>query len=300
MGNKYTIFVGLAFALIACSSDDKADAYGNFEATTITISAKGNGELLYFDVEEGDIKQKGVNVGLIDTTQLYLKKMELKVTLASLNDKLQEAAPEIAVLLEKKSNLTRERNRIQKLYDQKAATQKQLDDYNGELDVVNQQIASTKKQISVANRGVLSQRLPISAQIEALDNNIQDYVINNPINGTILTKIREKHEFVTIGMPLYRIADLSKLKLRAYTSATFLEDVQLNQEVTVRIDDGKDGYSQLKGTVTWISSEAEFTPKTIETKEERINLVYALDVEVVNPGILKIGMPGEVIFNAAE
>ncbi|MDO5970140.1 HlyD family efflux transporter periplasmic adaptor subunit [Flavivirga aquimarina] len=283
--------------LFSCGNSEKSDAYGNFEATSVTISAKGNGELLQFNIKEGMKLQKGINVGLIDTTQLHLEKLQVIAKLEALDFKLQEAAPEIAILLKRKSNLDRERNRTQNLVAKKAATQKQLDDYNGEIEVVDQQISSTTRQINIANRSILSERKPLEAQIAILRNKINDHEINNPIEGTVLSTFVEVSELVNQGRPLYKIANLNTLKLKAYTSALLLQKVKLNDKVTVLIDSDEDSYTELEGIVTWIADEAEFTPKSIETKEERVNLVYALDVEVKNDGLLKIGMPAEVVFS---
>ncbi|MEM1337379.1 MAG: HlyD family efflux transporter periplasmic adaptor subunit [Bacteroidota bacterium] len=286
----------LFFVFLACNDNGKADAYGNFEATSVLVSAKGHGELLHFTMEEGEILEQSAVVGLIDTLQLHLEKVKLRAQLEALDLKLQEAAPEVAVLLEDRANLIRERDRTQRLFEQKAATQQQLDDYNGKIDLVDQRITTTRRNISIANRGILSERKPMEAQIALLNKQINDHHIISPISGTVLTKFAEAHELVGQGTPLFKIASLSQLKLKAYTSATLLQKVKLGDTVTVRVDKGEKAYTTLDGTVTWIASEAEFTPKTIETKEERINLVYAIEVTVNNNGVLKIGMPGEVLF----
>lgn len=290
----------LAIFSVACTESDKSDAYGNFEATTITVSAKGNGQLMYLNIDEGQQLSANQIIGLIDTTQLHLEKLKLNAQLGALEEKLRDAGPEIAVLKEKLANLTRERNRTATLLKKKAATQKQLDDFNGEIDLVNRQINSTQREIAIANRGIMSEREPMIAQLAIIDNMIADHQVLNPITGTVLTKLSEPNELVGAGLPLYRIADLSSLKLRAYTSANLLTQVALGDEVKVLVDDGNEGYRELNGKVEWVSDEAEFTPKTIETKEERVNLVYALDVKVQNDGSLKIGMPGEVIFRQAK
>ncbi|MEH0154557.1 HlyD family efflux transporter periplasmic adaptor subunit [Limibacter armeniacum] len=284
--------------LFACGKNDKSDAYGNFEATSVTVSAKGSGELVQFKVEEGMVLKANSVVGLIDTVQLHLEKLQLEARLEALDDKLNDAAPEIAILLEKKRNMERERERTKALIAAKAATQKQLDDYDGEIQVIDQQITSTKRQISIANRSILSERKPLEAQIKVLENRIKDHQVTNPIEGVVLSKFVEPAEFVMQGAPLYKIANLNTLKVKAYASATLLQQVKLNDKVTVLVDDGKENYRQLEGVISWIASEAEFTPKTIETKEERVNLVYALDVKVKNDGSLKIGMPAEVVFQS--
>ncbi len=286
----------LAAVWTACSTEEKSDAYGNFEAVSVTISAEGTGKLIEFSIEEGQELSKNQVIGFIDTTQLHLEKEALIATLRAIDDKLQDASPDVAVLVEQKANATRELNRTRSLYEQKAATKKQLDDMEGQVDLIERQIESTKERIGVANRAILSERAPIEAQIQILEDKIAKNVIRTPIDGTVLTKIMEPSEFVSYGSPLFRIANLEQLKLRAYTSSDLLQKTKLNGKVTVLIDDATDGLRELSGTVTWIANSAEFTPKTIETREDRVNLVYAIDVLVPNDGSLKIGMPGEVVF----
>lgn len=290
-------FILFLLVLMSCNNNDKADAYGNFEATSVIVSAKGSGELLKFDIKEGQQINASLMVGLIDTIQLHLESLKLKAQLNALDLKLQEAAPEVAVLLEDRSNLIRERDRAQRLFEQKAATQQLLDDYNGRVDLIDQRIRTTQRNVSIANRAILSERKPLEAQIALIDQQINDHTIINPIKGTILTKFAEQHELVSHGTPLFKVANLHEIKLKAYTSATLLQRVSLGDEVTVRIDKCEDDYKELIGSITWIADEAEFTPKTIQTKEERVNLVYGLEVTVTNDGTLKIGMPGEVVFN---
>lgn len=297
----YAFFsISVVLLMVSCSSEKKSDAYGNFEAVSVTVSAEGTGKLVAFNVEEGKLLEVKERVGLIDTIPLHLEKTALLAKLHALDGKLQEAAPEIAILLRQKQNAVRERDRTELLYEEKAATAQQLDQLNGQVDLLEQQINSTKHRIGVANRGILSERMPIQAQVDIINENIRCNRIINPIKGTVLTKIREESEFVSTGTPLYKIADLTTLKLRAYTSATLLQKAKLNDVVTVLVDDGDKAYKRMEGRLSWIASEAEFTPKTIETKEERVNLVYALYVEVINDGTLRIGMPGEVVFRNAE
>ncbi|WP_299213354.1 HlyD family efflux transporter periplasmic adaptor subunit [uncultured Aquimarina sp.] len=300
MNIHFIKYIILSLFITACGNGEKSDAYGSFEATTITVSAKGSGELLKFNIEEGQKLNANTVVGAIDTLQLHLEKLKTQATIEALDGKLQEAAPEVAILLKDRSNLIRERDRTERLFKEKAATAKQLDDYNGKIDLINQQINSTRRNVGVANRAVLSERKPLQAQVALINQQINDHIISNPISGTVLTKFVEPNELVNQGAPLYKIANLDELTLKAYTSANLLQDVKLNDTVKVLIDDDKDGYKELSGTISWIASEAEFTPKTIETKEERVNLVYAIEVKVKNNGTLKIGMPGEIEFNHKE
>jgi HlyD family secretion protein len=285
---------------LACNTNDTSDAYGNFEATTILVGAEGNGKLLSFNLEEGQQLSDGEVVGLIDTLSLHLRKEQVMAQAAILPAKTRDAAPEIAVLRDQRENLVRERDRTLNLLKQKAATQKQLDDLNGEIAVVDQQIKRAENYIQTANRGILAEKHPIQAEIAYIDKQITDCIIKSPIDGTVLAKFAEANEVVAVGSPLFKIANLDTLKLRAYTSAALLQKTALNRQVEVLVDNGDSGLKKLQGRVAWIASEAEFTPKTIETREERVNLVYAIDVLVKNDGSLRIGMPGEVVFITAN
>ncbi len=286
--------------LFACSTEDKSDAYGNFEASSVTISAKGNGELSEFIIQEGASFKRGEQVGLIDTTQLHLEKLQLEAQLNALLQKTKEAGPDIRVLEERKANFLREKKRTEALLEEDAATRKQLDDYEGEIELINQQISSLRRSIEITNRGILAESEPLKAQLQIIQNKIEDHQILSPISGTILTKLVEPFEFVSVGKPLFKIADLNEMKLRAYSTAGLLQNVALNDEVTVLVDDGKETYRKLSGRLIWIASEAEFTPENIQTKEDRVGLVYAIDILVQNDGSLKIGMPGEVVFSKEE
>jgi len=294
---KYILSIPILIFLIACGQDGKPDAYGNFEATTVTLSAKGTGELISFSIQEGTIISMGEKVGLVDTTQLQLEKLQIEAQIKAVSRKILEAGPDIRVLEERKANVLREKKRTEALLKESAATQKQLDDYIGELELLSKQIASLKSNISVTNRGILAEIDPLKAQINVLNNRIKNHIIISPIEGTVLTKLVEESEFVNTGTPLFKIADLLELKLKAYTTAKLLQNVSLNDEVTVLIDNSEGGYKELTGRLSWIASEAEFTPENIQTKEDRVGLVYAIDVIVKNDGTLKIGMPGEVVFN---
>lgn len=295
--SKFNIWLCTGLALLGCNNEELSDAYGNFEATSVTVSAKGNGELRCFPVEESMHLEAGQQAGLIDTTLLHLELLQVEAQIASLGDKLKEAEPEVALLLERRENLLREYNRTKNLVAAKAATPKQLDEYEGEIEVVSQQIATTRRQTSVANRSILAERGPLRARLDVLQNNIADQVIINPISGTVLTKYAEPGELVTRGTPLYKIANLKTLKLKAYANAIDLQKVAIGDTVSVLIDKGEEAYTELPGVITRISDEAEFTPENIQTREERTTLVYAIDVMVTNnDGRLKIGMPGEVRF----
>jgi len=296
------IFISLSALLLlisaSCTLEEKtADAYGNFETTDVIISAEATGKLLQFDVEEGEILKAGQLVGIVDTTQLYLKKLQLEASIRAVGGKTQDARPEVEVLETQKKNLLREERRIQSLLKDNAATQKQLDDIEGEIEFVERQINAATANTSTLNRGILSEIEPLRVQIRLIEDQIQKSYIFNPIEGTVLLKLAEPEEFTAIGKPLYKIANLKEMTLRAYVSGIQLSQIKIGQEVTVLIDAPENSSKSMKGTISWISSQAEFTPKIVQTKEERVNLVYAVKILVKNDdGSLKIGMPGEVVF----
>lgn len=288
--------------LTSCEADRApSDAYGNFEARVTTVSAEANGQLRFLRVEEGQTLKEGALVGLVDTTQLHLQKQQKLASIRSLSKKLQDARPDIQVLEDQKRNLIRERNRVRHLLEKKAATPKQLDDLNGEIAVVEQRIRAAHAQTQTANRSILAEEDPMMAQVHLIEEQIRESYIYNPVRGTVLTKLAEPSEVVGIGSPLYRIASLDTLTLRAYAESIQLQNVRIGQKVEVLIDEGEDNDRSLTGTVQWISDQSEFTPKTIQTKEDRVNLVYALKIAVPNPdGTLKIGMPAEVNFQPSQ
>jgi len=276
--------------LISCdNSNGRADGYGNFEATEITISAESNGKLIQFDIEEGEKISRDKFIGLIDTIQLSLKREQLENSKRIITSRSRGVLSQINVLNAQLKTAKTNKIRVENLIKDKAGTQKQLDDVNGEIDIINQQIRSVEFQ----NSPVVNELKSIDIQIMQINDQIQKSKIINPLNGTILTKYAEANEITTFGKPLYSIADLSTMQLRVYLSETRLFDIKLGQKVTVKIDAGEDMKSY-NGTISWIASESEFTPKIIQTKEERVALVYAVNVDVKNDGGLKIGMPGEM------
>ena len=279
------------------NSNDDADAYGNFEATEVLISAESNGKLMEFDLVEGDIINAGENIGLIDTIPLNLKKKQMQARIQALNTKTLDIPSQINVLIERKNVIEREKRRVESLFKEGAATQKQMDDINGQIDVINKELKANKERLETSNKGLLSEILPIQWQIEEVNDQINKSLIINPVSGTILTKYAEQYEIVNFGKPLYHIANLNELYLRAYIGGDNLSQIKLGQSVKVYIDEGKNDLKEYEGTITWISDKSEFTPKIVQTKEERVNLVYAIKVRVINDGGIKIGMPGEIKFN---
>lgn len=313
--NRILLTLTIAFFLTGCkSNDDKADASGTFEADEVIVSSEIAGKILSFDIEEGQTIQQNKVVGVIDAENLVLQKEQVEASIKALQQKTTDVNPQIELLRDQLSvqksqlaTLQRERNRIVNLLKQDAATGKQLDDINAQIDILKKQMNVTSQQmnvqkstISTQNRSVLSESQPLAKRAEQLNDQIKRANITNPQNGTVITKYVEAGEITSPGKALYKVADLSTLTLRAYISGSQLSEIKIGQQVKVRVDKGKDEYKEFTGTITWISDKAEFTPKTIQTKDERANLVYATKVKVKNDGYLKIGMYGEMLLNTKD
>jgi len=282
-----------AIAMASCSNDkNKPDAYGTFEATEVMVSSLATGQIMQFGVEEGQILDSGKMVGLIDTTDLWLRRRQATETRDATASRKDDVTAQIAVQEQNRENVLVEKNRVERLLKDGAATQKQMDDINASLNLIDKQVASLKIQFG----GISSQVASISQQIAQIDESIGRSRIINPIKGTVLTKYAEKDEVATYGKPLYKIADLSEIILRAYIGGSQLPYIKLGSIIDVAFDKDEKNNTHIRGVVSWISPSAEFTPKTIQTKEERVNLVYAVKVRVKNDGSMKIGMPGEIRF----
>lgn len=285
----------IALLLISCNDTiETFDASGTFEAVEVIVSAEVAGTLQALSVQEGSVAQKGQLLGWIDSTQLYLKKKQLLAQIDAILSRRPDIATQLASYRVQLETAEREKNRIENLFRADAATQKQLDDAKAQVDVFRRQMAAHRSSLDVSSQSLVSETLPLSAQVEQLEDQLRRCRVVNPMDGTILAQYAEAHELVTVGMPLYKIADISALELRAYITGNQLPGIKLNQQVTAFVDDGAGGFREYPGTITWISSKAEFTPKTIQTKDERADLVYAIKVKVENDGYLKIGMFGEV------
>lgn len=292
MKNRKSILVVIIVAvfLTACNNNgNKADGYGNFEATEITVSAENTGKLLAFKIDEGAVLERSKLVGYIDTIPLHLNKEQLLVQKDVINAKSKGVLSQINVLRAKLKTANINKTRIENLIKDNAGTQKQLDDIDGEIAVLKNSIRS----IEIQNAPVVNELKSIDVQLQQIDDQIRKCKIVNPVNGTVLSKYAEPNEVVSFGKPLYKIADLSMMELRVYISEPQLANVAIGETVTVKID-AQDGMKAYDGKISWIASEAEFTPKIIQTKEERVALVYAAKVQVKNDGSLKIGMPAEM------
>ena len=289
---KNLLFFTFIILLAGCARDHKSDAYGNFEATEIVVSSEANGRILELEVEEGLMLNKGYIVGLIDTTDLFLKRLQLIKQKQAVGTRIKTIESQIRVQEQQLKNLMVEKKRVDKLYADGAATRKQVDDIDGGLQLIKEQIAATRIQ----KVSVVAEVETIGIQILQTDEALAKCTIKNPVKGTILAKYASAGEVTTFGRPLYKIADLEEMKLKVFISGDQLPHISIGQQVEVLIDEDAKNNRKLEGTVSWISQKAEFTPKTIQTKTERVNLVYAVKVKVKNDGSRKIGMPGESNF----
>ena len=275
------------------------------------VSSELTGKILSFNVQEGAAVSGGSVVGVIDADNLSLQKDQVQASIEALREKTSDVNPQIKLLQDqlavqqsKLQTLERERTRTENLVKQDAATPKQLDDINASIDVAKGEMAVTQQQIAVQrsnvatqNRSILSEKAPLEKRVAQLSDQLDQANIINPIKGTVITKYAEAGEMTSVGKALYKVANLDTLILRAYITGTQLGQVKLNQSVKVLVDSGSKKYREYPGNITWVSDKAEFTPKTIQTKEERANLVYAVKVRVPNDGYLKIGMYGELMLN---
>ena len=292
MKTKYISLIAFA-ALAACSgNNEKSDAFGNFETTETIVSAESPGKIISLNAEQGDALAKGQLVGMTDTTQLFFSIEQLKAQMEATSVKKVNVLAQIDVLNEQLKNLKIDQQRVQKLYDEKAATRKDLDFIDGKVNEMQKQIASVKTQFQMIDR----EMDVLNSQLVKTEDLKEKCKITSPVDGTVLEKYLEQGEITSVGKPVVKVADLSVLDLKVYISGAQLPLVKIGQEVIVIIDKTAKENQSLKGTVKWVSPEAEFTPKIIQTKEERVKQVYAMKVAVKNDGHLKIGMPGEVKF----
>ena len=296
--HQYICSVAIGLVLGACTSqEEQYDASGIFETTEVIVSAKGTGELQSFQVEEGQAVRQGEVLGWIDTLQLSLKDRQLAASLLATESKRLDEKRQVAHLRQQIENLQREKERFTTLLNAKATTAKQVDDIDYQIKVLQNQLVATKEQINSSNSSLSRQSESIQAQRAQMEDQIRNAMISSPITGTVLTKYAEQGEFAVPGKALFKVADVSRMKLRAYITADQLTQLQIGQAVVVYADRGTTDRKRYAGRVVWIADKAEFTPKTIQTRNERANLVYAVKIAVENDGFIKRGMYGEVRFN---
>lgn len=295
---KKLIIILAAFVAGCAGGEIKYDASGTFEAVETIVSAEANGIIKRFTIEEGQELKANQVVGYVDSVQLYLKKKQLEAQIAAVLSKKPNIATQIASLQEQLRQAQREQTRVENLLKADAATQKQLDDATAQVEIIKKQIAAQESSLGITSKSINEESGPLTVQIAQLEDQLSKCKIVNEVNGTVLTKYAEVNEMTATGKPLYKIADLSEIILRAYVTGDQLPKLKLGQHVTVLIDAPENSYKEYPGEIQWISSKAEFTPKTIQTKDERANLVYAVKIRVKNDGLIKIGMYGEVKLTA--
>lgn len=293
----YSSLLVLALAITSCGKGNKAyDASGVFESTEVTVSAEGNGKIMSLDLQEGDRLEAGAVVGCIDTVQLYLSKIQLEASRRAVGSGRLNISRQIAALESQIAKQRQELDRFTKLEQAGASNRKQVEDIQAQLDILERQLAAQKESLQNTNSNVSGQADALEAQVMQLEDKIRKCVITSPVSGTILAKYSEAGELAVQGRALFKVADLDNIRLRAYITADQLTGLKLGQSVKVFADQGTSGRKEYDGTLIWISDKAEFTPKTIQTRDERANLVYAVKIAVKNDGLIKLGMYGEVKF----
>jgi len=297
--NTKVLIVGLSIALVAAScgkSKDEADASGTFEATEVIVSAQASGQILSLNLEEGQVLTANQLIGTIDSTQLYLRKKQLLANGKAIQSRRPNIKKQIATIEQQISTAKTELKRAENLAKANAGNQKMVDDINAQIAVLEKQLDNQKTILESSNQGITDENEGLTYQLKQLEDQLEKCKISSPISGTVLLKYAEMGEVAAPGKALFKIADTNNMILRAYITADQLTQVKIGQAVKVKTDSGKDGSKEYSGTIAWISGKAEFTPKTIQTRDERANLVYAVKINVKNDGLIKIGMYGDVNF----
>jgi HlyD family secretion protein len=292
---KIIILLTATVFLLSCGKKKGSqDASGAFEATEIVVSAQAAGQIRQLDIAEGQTLEADRKVGFIDTVQLHLKKEQLLASMKAVDSRIYNVSLQIASIKQQIAKQQTELIRFQNLLKSNAATQKQVDDIQSSIDVLEKQLTAQTETLQNTNSSLSSEIASLYIQVEQINDLIDKSIIRSPIAGIVLSKYAEKGEVAAQGKALFKVADTENIYLRAYITADQLTQMKLNQEVSVFADFGKKDMREYKGTITWIADKAEFTPRTILTKNERSNLVYAVKIAVRNDGYLKIGMYGEV------
>lgn len=290
-------YFGVFFFFGSCrSSHHKVDAYGIFEANEVIVSSEANGKLLSFNIEEGRSYECGEEVGCIDTVQIYLQIKQLEVSVKAALLRRPDIPTQVRTLQDKLSSLEKEYVMVRNLVEANAASSKQLNDINTEINITQSQIAAMKSNLNIQSRSILEEVESTRYQQMQLENMLSKCHIKSPMKGVVLKKYIEVNELAFSGKPLFKIADLTNMYIRVYVTEDMLSSLTLGQETEIYIDGSEGKREMMSGKISWISPRAEFTPKMIQTRDERVNLVYAVKVSFVNDNRAKIGMPGDVIF----
>lgn len=295
---KNIVYASIILLLTACGKGNgDYDASGVFETTEVIVSAEANGKIMQLNFIEGQQVEQGKPLGYIDTVQLYLKKMQLLTNTSAVKSGRVDVPRQIAAIKQQIATQKNEQKRFENLVKANAANQKQLDDINAQILVLERQLTAQTELLENSNKNISEQSSGLEVQVAQINDQIQKSIISSPINGTILSKYAEQGELATQGRALFKVADIEHMFLRAYITASQLTQVKIGQAVKVYADFGEKEMKEYSGTITWISDKSEFTPKTIQTRDERANLVYAVKVAVKNDGYLKYGMYGELKLN---
>lgn len=295
---KSIVYVSIILLLTACGKGNgDYDASGVFETTEVIVSAEANGKIMQLNFIEGQQVEQGKPLGYIDTVQLYLKKMQLLTNTSAVKSGRVDIPRQIAAIKQQIATQKNEQKRFENLVKANAANQKQLDDINAQILVLERQLTAQTELLENSNKNISEQSSGLGVQVAQINDQIQKSIISSPINGTILSKYAEQGELATQGRALFKVADIEHMFLRAYITANQLTHVKIGQAVKVYADFGEKEMKEYSGTITWISDKSEFTPKTVQTRDERANLVYAVKVAVKNDGYLKYGMYGELKLN---
>ncbi len=294
--NKVLILIIPVLLIAGCGSDKDYFAEGTFEATEITISSEESGKIISLDINEGDFIKADKTVGIIDTVQFHLKKLQLEHQLTATIKSRPDVEAQLSSLNTRLDNLKKEKKRIEYLLKDGAATTKQLDDINASIDLTKSNISTLKSTLDNTISSIDANSESIKTGIEQVEDCIKKCHIKSPITGTILTKYALQGELAIMGRPLFKIADLDNMFLRAYFTSSQLANIKIGQKVKVIADFGGENHYEYPGTISWISEECEFTPKSIQTKDSRSNLVYAVKIKVKNDGRIKIGFSGKVVL----
>ena len=293
---KKVLYIAMSLLALACSKEAEFDAQGTFEATEVVVSSEATGRILNFEVEEGMAVEANQMVGAIDSVQLHLQRKQLIAQQSALLGSRPDVKKQVAALREQIVKQKSELRRVDNMLSDGAATQKQKDDIEAQIKILEGQLEATLSTLDKNTSTINNNSAALEAQIAALDDRISKCRIISPVGGTVLVKYAEAGELASVGKPLMKIADLKNIYLRAYFTSDQLVNIKLGDEVKVVADFGGEERYDYTGRVAWISSESEFTPKTIQTKDSRANLVYAVKIAVENDGRLKIGLAGEVVL----
>lgn len=297
MKTQIHILLFTSVLLYSCSSNKtETDATGVFEATEVIVSAESSGKILSFTIHEGDEVRQGEPLGQIDSSQLYLNKLTVEANKMALLSSRPDVQSQLDALESEIASAEFEKKRIEKLLAGDVATQKQLDDINTKIQVLKDNLKAKKIALNIQTKAIDSQSEALEAQMNVINDQLERSTITSPITGTVLVKYAEQGELTGVGKPLFQVADLERMILRAYVTGDQLPLLKIGQKISVLAEIGEDGSREYEGEITWISGKSEFTPKTIQTQDERANLVYAIKIAVPNDGNLKIGMYAGIII----